>query len=32
MKTTYETPVVEIKMIDKQDVLTTSNMPGWDIN
>jgi hypothetical protein len=29
MKNTYKAPVVEIKMIDKKDVITTSNeLPG----
>ena len=30
-KKTYETPVVELKLIDKKDVLTASLTP-WDTN
>ena len=36
MKTPYQTPVLEIKRIDKTDVLTASNpgdnLTGWDPN
>lgn len=32
MKNTYKTPVVEVKIIDKKDVLTSSNLTGWDTN
>lgn len=31
-KQQYQSPVLEIKKIEKQDVLTSSgNMPGWDL-
>jgi hypothetical protein len=37
MKTPYQPPVLEIKRIDKTDILTTSGNPGdnfvgWDPN